>query len=174
MCGNGYWLAPRLQDGTHRSLTKKQTGMTMMHVPYKGIPQMTQSILQGETDLGWLGVFTAKPLIESGKLLPFAYVGKTRSKLLPQVPTFAESGLPEVGISVWYGLLAPARTPPGVLDQIDRDVRKVLADPAFIEANMAPKGYEPANLSRGAFADHIKKEFESRRTLVQISGVQAE
>ncbi|GGX19386.1 ABC transporter substrate-binding protein [Pigmentiphaga litoralis] len=155
-------------------MLKYRTGTRFMHVPYKGIPQMTQSILQNETQLGWLGVFTAKPLLESGRLKAYAYGGKKRSLMLPNVPTFSELGYPDVGVNVWYGLLAPAKTPRAVVERINTDVRAVLADSAFVAANMEPKGYEPVGMSPEAFARHIRDELATRKTWVKVAGVEAE
>jgi len=153
---------------------RRQTGLRLTHVPYKGIPQMTQSVVQGETQLGWIGIFTAKPLIDAGKLDAIAYTGKTRSAVLPNVPTFEELGMPGVGITVWYGLLAPARTPTAVLDRIHDDVTGILSNQKFKEANMDPKGYVPGSLGRAAFAEHIKREYVARKKLIETSGVQVE
>lgn len=155
-------------------MLKQQTGLRLTHVPYKGIPQMTQSVVQGETQLGWIGIFTAKPLIDAGKLNAIGYTGKQRSAVLPNVPTFDELGMPGVGITVWYGLLAPARTPPAALDRIHDDVTAILSNQRFKEANMTPKGYVPGNLSRAAFAEHIKAEYVTRKKLVETSGAQVE
>lgn len=150
---------------------EQSAGIKMMQVPYRGIPQMTTAIMTGEVQFGWLGAFTAKPLIEEGRLKALGVSGSTRSNLLPQVPTFAEEKLPEVDVTVWYGLLAPAATPTPIVNRIHESVARVIAQPAFREKHLIPKGYEPSGLGTKAFADHIRKELVSREKMVKQAGV---
>ncbi len=149
-------------------------GIKLLHVPYKGIPQMAAALLTGEVQLGWLGAFTAKPLIEEGRLKALGVSGGKRSGMLPNVPTFADAGYKDVDVTVWYGLLAPAGTPRGVLEKIHASVAGVIAKPAFREKHLTPKGYEPSGIGLAEFAGHIKREMVSRGELVKLSGITAQ
>lgn len=146
-------------------------GIKMMQVPYRGIPQMTTALMTGEVQFGWLGAFTAKPLVDEGRLKALGVSGGMRSNLLPQVPTFAEAKLPEVDVTVWYGLLAPAATPTPIVNRIHEAVARVIAQPAFRDKHLTPKGYEPSGMGTAAFADHIRKELVSREKMIKQAGV---
>lgn len=100
-----------------------KANISMLHVPYKGIPQMATAVLAGEVNLTWVGVFTARPQIAAGKLKAIGYGGPKRTPFLPDVPTFAESGYPEVDMSVWYGVLGPAGMARPLVDRIHKDIR---------------------------------------------------
>ncbi len=149
----------------------QNAGIKLLHVPYKGIPQMSTAMLTGEVNLGWLGAFTAKPLIAEGRLKAIAISGSKRSSMLPQVPTFAESGYPKVDMTVWYGLLAPAGTPKQVVDRIHASVSRLIAQPAFRDKHLIPKGYEPSGMGPTEFSDYIRKELPSRAEMVRLAGV---
>lgn len=150
---------------------ENSAGVKMMQVPYRGIPQMTTALMSGEVQFGWLGAFTAKPLVEEGRLKAVAISGAKRTSLMPQVPTFAEAKLPEVDVTVWYGLLAPAATPAPIVNRIHEAVARVIAQPAFREKHLTPKGYEPSGIGTTAFAEHIRKELVSREKMVKQAGV---
>lgn len=150
---------------------EQSAGVKMMQIPYRGIPQMTTALMTGEVQFGWLGAFTAKPLVDEGRLKAVAISGSKRTSLLPQVPTFAESKLPDVDITVWYGLLAPAATPARIIDRIHESVLSVISNRDFREKHLAPKGYELSGLGPAAFSEHIRKELGSRERMVKQAGV---
>lgn len=150
---------------------EQRAGINMLHVPYRGIPQMTTALMSGEIQFGWLGAFTAKPLVDEGRLKALAVSGSKRTSLMPQVPTFADAKLPEVDVTVWYGLLAPAATPTPIVNRIHEAVARVIAQPAFREKHLAPKGYEPSGMGTVDFAEHIRKELNSREKMVKQAGV---
>lgn len=149
-------------------------GIKLLHVPYKGIPQMTNAILTGEVQLGWLGAFTAKPLITEGRLKALGISGSKRNTMIPQFPTMAEAGFPQVNVTVWYGLLAPAATPATVLQKIHAAVARTVAKPAFREQHLASKGYEPSGIGLSDFASHIRRELAERGEQVRRAGVKPE
>jgi tripartite-type tricarboxylate transporter receptor subunit TctC len=103
----------------------------MVHVPYKGsVPQVTD-ILGGQAPLGFTQLASAMPYIKDGKLNAIAVTSAQRSRFLPQVPTLAEAGLGDLGTTVWFGLFAPAGTPPAVLEAIRAAAAKAHADPGY-------------------------------------------
>ena len=151
-----------------------KAGIELLHVPYKGIPQMMTAVLTGEVQLTWVGVFSARPLVQSGRLRALGFGGTKRARMMPDVPTLVELGYPEVEASVWYGLLAPAATPRPLVERIHADVLKLLQDPEFRDKEMLSKGYEPSGLGPDEFAALIVRETAARRVMVKISGARAE
>ena len=155
-------------------MLNNQAGIKLLHVPYKGMPQLTTAVITGEIGVTWLGLFSARPHIASGKLKALAYSDSKRSSFMPELPTVAELGYPEVVKSVWYGLLAPARTPRALLERIHGDVSRLLADPEFREKEMYSKGYEPSGLGPDEFAALIKRQYAAGAMLVKVSGARVE
>jgi len=156
------------------AMLENKAGIELLHVPYKGIPQMSLAVLTGEVQLTWVGVFTTLPQVQAGKLKALGYSASTRSKLMPDVPTVAEQGYPDVEMSVWYGLLAPAGTPRALVDRIHADVVKVMNEPEFREKEMLAKGYEPSGLGPEEFAALMSKESRQRAVMVKLSGAKVE
>ncbi len=171
----GTFTYASLGEGSNMHLLSEtfesSANIKLMQIPYRGIPQMTAALITGEVQLGWLGAFTAKPLVEEGRLKALGISGAKRTGLMPQVPTFAESKLPDVDVTVWYGLLAPAATPAPVVNRIHESVARILAQPAFREKHLLSKGYEPSGMGTTAFADHIRRELMSRAQMVKQAGV---
>jgi tripartite-type tricarboxylate transporter receptor subunit TctC len=151
-----------------------KAGIKLVHVPYKGIPQMTTAVLSGEVQLAWVGVFTSKPLVQSGRLKALGYSGAKRAPLMPEVPTLAEQGYPEVQMSAWFGLLAPAGTPRALIERIYADTAKLLADPGFRDKELLARAYEPSGLGPEEFAAYMRKESADYAVMVKISGARVE
>lgn len=156
------------------AMLENRAGIELLHVPYKGIPQMSLAVMTGEVQLTWVGVFTARPQVQAGKIKALGYSGTKRNHLMPDVPTLVEQGYPDVEMSVWYGLLAPAGTPRGIVDRIHADVGKVMNDAEFREKEMLSKGYEPSGLGPEEFAALMARESRQRAVMVKLSGAKAE
>lgn len=105
----------------------KAAGVSMTHVPYKGGTAAVTDLVGGQIDFMLAGIAPALPHIKAGKLVAVAVTQPARSKVLPDVPTAAET-LPGVAMKTWFGLFAPAKTPPALVQKLNADVRKVLAD----------------------------------------------
>lgn len=147
-----------------------KAGIELLHVPYKGIPQMMTAVLTGEVQLAWVGVFSSRKLVQAGRLKALGFGGTKRAPMMPEVPTLAELGYPEVEASVWYGLLAPAGTPRPLIERIHADVLRIIQDPEFRDREMLARGYEPSGLGPEEFAALILRETASRAVMVKISG----
>jgi len=156
------------------AMLANKAGIEMLHVPYKGIPQMMSAVLTGEVQLTWVGVFSSRPLVGSGRLKALGFGGAKRSPMMPEVPTLAESGFPEVEMAVSYGLIAPAATPRALLERIHADVLKVIEDPEFRDKEMLAKGYEPSGLGPEAYAALLARESARHAVMVKISGARVE
>ncbi len=105
----------------------KAAGVSMTHVPYKGGPAAVTDLVGGQTDFMLAGIAPALPHVRSGKLVAVAVTQPSRSKVLPDVPTVGET-IPGFGMKTWFGLFGPARTPPAVVQKLNAEVRKVLAE----------------------------------------------
>ncbi|MFM9968394.1 MAG: Bug family tripartite tricarboxylate transporter substrate binding protein [Burkholderiales bacterium] len=155
-------------------MLNNKAGINLSHIPYKGIPQMMTAVLSGEVNLVWVGVFSSRPHIKSGKLKPLAYSGAKRSIFMPDIPTFVEMGYPDVDKGVWYGILAPTKTPRPLIDRIHADIKKLLDDAEFREKELLAKGYDPTGLGPDEFAALIRRQYAAGANLVKVSGAQVE
>ena len=155
-------------------MLKHVAGINLVHVPYKGISLAVPAVMAGEVQLTWAGIATSMPQIKAGRVKPLAIGGKERSPLLPQVPTFAELGYPEVETHAWFGFFLPAGSPREAVTRIYQDTKKVLDDPEYRQKQLIEKGYEVVGSGPDAFAAFIRTDRESRGRAVKISGAKAE
>jgi tripartite-type tricarboxylate transporter receptor subunit TctC len=114
-------------------LFKLMTKTDINQVEYRGTAAAMTDVIAGNVDIMFTGTPSAKAMSEGGKLKLLAVTGKTRTPLLPDVPTVEESGVPGFTLNGWFGVLAPARTPRPVLDRLTSEVRKAATDPRFIQ-----------------------------------------
>jgi tripartite-type tricarboxylate transporter receptor subunit TctC len=155
-------------------MLKHKAGIDLVHVPYKGISLAVPAVMAGEVQLTFSGIATGMGPVKAGRIKAIAIGGKSRSPLLPQVPTFAELGFPEVETHAWFGLFLPAGSPKDATMRIFEDVRKVLDDPEFRQKQLVERGYEVVGSPPDDFASYIRKDSESRERAVKISGAKAE
>ncbi len=111
---------------------KKQAGVTMTHVPYKGTAPCVQDLLGGQVDAGFADISSTVEIARSGRVKVLAYGGAGRMPMLPDVPTLTEAGYPFSNYS-WYGLFAPAKTPPAIVKRLNEAVNQALKDPAVVQ-----------------------------------------
>ena len=155
-------------------MLKNKAGIELVHVPYKGISLAVPAVIAGEVQLTFAGIATSMPQIKSGRIKAIAIGGAARSPLLPQVPTFAELGYPEVETHAWFGLFVPAGSPAAAITRIHEDTTKILGEPDFRQKQLVEKGYEVVGSSPQEFVIYLKNDSESRRRAVRISGAKAE
>jgi tripartite-type tricarboxylate transporter receptor subunit TctC len=153
---------------------KAKAGIDLVHIPYKGIPFAVPAAIAGEVQLTFSGIASSRAHVQAGRLKPLAIGGSKRSPLMPDVPTFAEQGYPEVETHAWFGLFVPAGTPRAAVDRIYRDVAAVFNDPGFREKEVVQKGYDLVASSPDAFAAFIVRDREARGRAVKLSGAKAE
>src|SRR5687767_6296313 len=155
-------------------MLKNKAGIDLVHVPYKGISLAVPAVMAGEVQLTFAGIATSTPPLKSGRIKALAIGGKSRSPLLPQVPTFSELGYPEVETHAWFGLFLPAGSPREAVSKIHSDAKRILDDPEFRQKQLIEKGYEVLGSSPAEFGNFIKTDRESRARAVKISGAKAE
>ena len=112
---------------------KLMARVDIVHIPYKGAAPALTDLIGGQIELLFNNVISAMPHVRSGRLRALAVTSKTRSHALPQVPAVAEAGLPDYEASVWYAVLAPARTPAPVLTRLHGEFVKALQHPRVQE-----------------------------------------
>jgi tripartite-type tricarboxylate transporter receptor subunit TctC len=155
-------------------MLKHKAGIDLVHVPYKGISLAVPAVIAGEVQLTFSGIATGMGPVKSGRIKAIAIGGKARSPLLPQVPTFAELGYPEVETHAWFGLFLPAGSPKEAVSRIYSDVKRILEEPDFRQKQLVERGYEVVGSPPDEFASYIRKDSESRERAVKISGARAE
>jgi tripartite-type tricarboxylate transporter receptor subunit TctC len=153
---------------------KSKAGVDIVHIPYKGIPFAVPAAIAGEVQLTFSGIASSRAHVQAGRLKALAIGGPARSPLMPDVPTFAEQGYPEVETHAWFGLFVPAGSPRTGVDRIQRDVAAILKDPAFGEREITGKGYDLVASTPEAFAAYLVVDRAARGRAVQLSGARAE
>ncbi|WP_454727369.1 MULTISPECIES: tripartite tricarboxylate transporter substrate binding protein [Cupriavidus] len=148
-------------------------GVKMTHVPYKGSSQVVNAMLAGEVQLTFDSISTTMPHVRSGRLHALAVTSGKRATLAPEVPTLAEAGVPGFDINGWYAVLAPAGTPPAIVERLSKDIAAVLTQPE-LRANLAANGYEPVGSTPAALGAHIDAEIARWSKVVKDSGARLE
>ena len=148
--------------GTSNHLTvellKVMTGIDIVHVPFKGDTPAVTAVLANQVPMMFPTLPVALPYIKSGKLRAIAVSSAKRSTLLPDVPTVAESaGLPKFAVSVWVGVVAPAKTPQAIIDKLNAAIRKA-ADAPDTREHLAKLGVEPDTDTPAQFGSYIAAE----------------
>ena len=154
-------------------LFKVDAGVDMVHVPYKGAAPAMQGLLAGDTQLMFDNLASAMSQVKAGKLRALAVTTAERSKLAPELPTMAEAGLPGFDISTWYGLLAPAGTPPDIVTKWNADVTAMLRTPDMRE-RLRAQGAEPAPDTPAEFARFVATAAAKYARIVKTSGAKVD
>ncbi len=154
-------------------LLTRNAGVRMIHIPYKGSAPAITDLLAERITMMFGSAGAVVPFLKDGRLRALAVTAPNRSPFFPDVPTFAEIGMPDLGITVWIGLFAPARTPPQVVAKIRGDVAQVLALPE-IRAKFAAQFFDPTGSTPEQFAAFLEKEVSRWKAIVKDSGVRAE
>ena len=157
-------------------LFQSMTGTKMVHSPYKGSGPALMDMVGGTMDVMFDNLPSAIQQIRAGKLKALAVTSAKRSPALPDVPTIAEAGGPQLAgyeASSWFGLLAPAGTPPQIVDRLQQDVAKALGTPAVRE-KLEAQGAIPGSTTPQQFAAHIVAEHAKWAEVVKASGAKVD
>ena len=150
-----------------------KTGAKINHVAYQGNAQAATDHIGGTLQVGFVNLAAALQLVKSGRLKALAVTSSKRTPLLPDVPTVAEAlGLPDYELTAWFGLLAPARTPPEVVARLQDEVSRILKTPEMIETVRAAGG-EMVGGTSSQFEARIKKDAERLAEVIRLSGATA-
>jgi tripartite-type tricarboxylate transporter receptor subunit TctC len=154
-------------------LLKSMAGVKILHVPYKGNAPSLTALVSGEVDFAINSLPSALPLINSRRLRPLAVTSRTRSGVLPELPTVEESGLRGYEAVAWTGLSAPAKTPREIVERINSAVASIIASAEFRE-RLKAEGSEPVGSTAEQFAAFLKEEIAKWQKIVVSAGVTAE
>jgi tripartite-type tricarboxylate transporter receptor subunit TctC len=165
--GNG--SSPHLSG----ELFKIVAGIQITHVPYKGSGPGVTDLVGGHVQMMFAGPLALEQLIKSGRLRALAVADKRRSAVLPDVPTMSEAGFPGVETGTWYGILAPARTPPAVAAHVQRMIARILQLPD-LKARIVNQGVDIVASSPGEFEKFIISEIAKWSRVVKAAGVRAD
>jgi tripartite-type tricarboxylate transporter receptor subunit TctC len=134
------------------------TGARFNHIPYNGAGPAMNDVIGGHIDFMLAALSIVKGNVQAGKLRMIGVGSNHRSSEFPDVPTISESGAPGFEAKSWFGLVAPAGTPPDVIKKINQDVTKVISDRAFAEKFLAAQGLEPITGTPEQFAALVRAE----------------
>jgi len=154
-------------------LYESMAGVAMVHVPYKGLAPALVDLLSGEVQAMFSSVVAIGPHIKAGRLRALAVTGRRRSPLMPAVPTLAESGLPGYEAGSWYGMLAPAGTPPPIIARLHDAIVRALAQPEVRE-RLAAEGAEVIGGTPEEFAATIEAELARMGKLIRDARIRME
>ena len=166
----GIGSAPHLGAELFKSVAK----VDVTHVPYRGSSaQAISALLASDVAMFLVGTSTAVSHIQSGALRGLAVTAGKRVDGLPDVPTFAEAGLPGVDVSLWFAVLVPSGTPAPIVKKLNADIAQVVADPDFRQA-LAVRGFDAVSSSPEELAQFLAKDYVKFRDLIQKLGLQVE
>ena len=166
----GIGSAPHLGAELFKSVAK----VDVTHVPYRGSSaQAISALLASDVAMFLVGTSTAVSHIQSGALRGLAVTAGKRVDGLPDVPTFAEAGLPGVDVSLWFAVLVPNGTPASIVRKLNADIAQVVADPDFRQA-LAVRGFDAVSSSPEELAQFLAKDYVKFRDLIQKLGLQVE
>ncbi len=145
-------------------------GIKATHVPFSGGPAALTEVMTGRVDFCFMGVSSALPFIKNNQLLPLAVSMKNRSTALPDVPTTIELGYPDSDYVFWNGMLAPAKTPPAIINRLHDEVQKVLALPD-VQTKLKAQGVEPMPMTPHEIDAMIAEEVVQNVKLAKAAGL---
>jgi tripartite-type tricarboxylate transporter receptor subunit TctC len=154
-------------------LFKAMAGVDIVHVPYKGSDGARTGILGGQVHMMIDAITTMAPNVRAGKLKAMGTTGKTRSTVLPDVPTLAEAGLPGYETGIWLGLMAPAGTPRPVLERLNMEIAKVL-NAADVKDTWGKQGAAPMSMSLAQFDKFLREDIAKWASVVKTTGMKVE
>jgi tripartite-type tricarboxylate transporter receptor subunit TctC len=154
-------------------LVKLETGMDIVHVPYKAAAGALTDVVGGHVDATVAAVQTAHPHVQSGKLRALAVMSAERSPAYPDVPTMKEQDLPDLEVETWYGAFAPAGTPAPILQKLNSDVNAVLRD-AQVRDAIEKQGMTPVGGTPQRLGELVKRELPRWNRVVSAAGIKAD
>jgi tripartite-type tricarboxylate transporter receptor subunit TctC len=154
-------------------LIKGLAKLKLVHVPYKGGGPAMQGFLGGQVDSFFATPISSISQIRAGRARAVATTGSKRAALMPDVPTIAEQGFPGYEALNWYGFLGPARMPKELVERLNRELVKALANPEAV-AQLHKTGVEPQSSSPADFARYIEREYQTWGKVVKEAGIKAQ
>lgn len=154
-------------------LFKASAGVDITHIPFKGSAPSVLALVGGQIDLSFSTIVITLPQINAGRLRALAVTSPQRSKAVPALPTMIEAGLPGFESQQWFGVFAPAGTPPAIVEQLSAQASRVVGSPEMRE-RLANEGAEPGALTQQQFAAFLQTDATRWARVVRQSGAKAE
>ena len=173
--GKLYYSSPGNGGPQHLAmeLLKLETGMDIIHVPYKGAAGAITDLVGGQVQAMISALQTVAPHVKNGRLRMLAVMSSHRAEAFPEVPTLKEAGLPDLEVETWYAMFAPAGTPTAIVGRANRDVNELLKE-ADVREVLAKQGLEPAGGTPDALGARVKRELANWTRVVKAAGIKAD
>jgi tripartite-type tricarboxylate transporter receptor subunit TctC len=168
-----YGSVPGSASHLSTELFKMAAGVNIVHIPYKGAAPATTDVMTGQIQLSFASTPGSIPVVKAGKVKALGVTSAKRIAKLPDVPTVAEAALPGYEANVWYGVVAPAGTPRTIVQCLNTEIARIVADPAQRERMLAGD-FEPTTSTPEQFAAFIKSETAKWGKVVKASGAKPE
>jgi len=150
-------------------LFKAMADVQIVHVPYKGSSGARTDTIGGQVQMMFDAVTTMSEFAKSGKVKAIGTTGRTRSSVMPDVPTISEAGVPGYEATIWLGLMAPKGTPPAIVTRLNAEIAKIVAKPD-VKDEWAKQGAVPMTMNPDEFAKYVGGDIEKWAKIVKISG----
>ncbi len=151
-------------------LFKAMSGTNIVHVPHKASGEARNAVLGGHVQMMFDAITTMAENVKAGQVRALATSGAVRSKILPDVPTVAEAGVPGYESTIWLGLMAPAGTPKAIVDKLNAEINAVMKQQAIVDA-WAKQGAVPMHMTPAEFTDLVNKDIEKWAKVVVTAGL---
>jgi tripartite-type tricarboxylate transporter receptor subunit TctC len=173
--GRLYYSSPGNGGPQHLAmeLLKLETGMDIIHVPYKGAAGAITDLVGGQVQAMISALQTVAPHVKNGRLRMLAVMSGQRAEAFPDVPTLKEAGLPELEVETWYAMFAPAGTPAAIVARVNRDANELLKE-ADVREVLAKQGLEPGGGTPDALGARVKRELANWTRVVKAAGIKAD
>ena len=168
-----YGSVPGSASHLSTELFKSMAGVDILHIPYKGAVLATTDTIAGQVQVSFASTPGGVPPVKSGKLRAIAVTSLQRITVLPNVPTVAEAALPGYEASVWYGVVAPARTPATIVQKLNSEIARILQQRVHRE-RIAANDFEPTASTPAQFGEFIRSETAKWAKVVKASGTRAD
>lgn len=168
------YSAPALSQVLFIENFKRDTGADLVRVPFKGGGDAVNGMLSGTTPVVFLGIGNVISFLREGMATGLVLDSEKRSPLAPNIPTVNEVGYRGDITRSYFGLLAPAATPPAILAKLHKEIAGIMSDPAFADKHLIQRGLEPVANTPEAFADYIRRDRQIAERVVKASGLQAQ
>ena len=173
--GKLYYSSPGNGGPQHLAmeLLKLETGMDIVHVPYKGAAGAISDLIGGHVQAMVSALQTVAPQVQSGRLRMLAVMSARRSEAFPEVPTLKEAGLPDLEVETWYAVFAPAGTPTAIVARVNREMNELLKE-ADVKDVIAKQGLVPGGGTPEALGARVKRELAAWSRVVKAAKIKAD
>ncbi|HTD91811.1 MAG TPA: tripartite tricarboxylate transporter substrate binding protein [Burkholderiales bacterium] len=154
-------------------LFRHLTGLNLQHVPYRGSSPSLTAVVSGEVAMGFTDMLITVPHVRDGRLRGLAVTGVRRARVIPELPTVSEAGLPGYAVSAWFGLITPAGTPRDIIRRVQTEIARGLKQPETLE-RLSALGADISVSSPEEFGAFIKAEREKWARVIKAAGLRAE